>query len=168
LDHGLEACENELLQAAPETDRPKLTLVEQWAELWPAGISLDRMLPYLERREIPAESHLIRQGENSSGLYFIESGRVTVRLELADGKLLRLRTMGGGTVVGEISLLLGGPRTASVVANELCVVYGLSAAALARLEATDPALALAFHRFMVRLLAERLTNSTRTLRSLLE
>lgn len=168
LDHGLEACENELLQSTPEAGSPKRTLAEQWAELWPAGTSLAGLLPYLERREIPAEAHLIRQGENSSGLYFIESGRVTVRLELADGQMLRLRTMGGGTVVGEISLLLGGPRTASVVANEACVVYGLTPEGLARMEAADPVLTLSFHRFMVRLLAERLTNSTRTLRSLLE
>jgi hypothetical protein len=55
-----------------------------------------------------------------------------------------------------------------VVTNEPCVVYGLNPAGLARLEQADPALALAFHRFMVCLLAERLTNSTSTLRSVLE
>jgi hypothetical protein len=37
-----------------------------------------------------------------------------------------------------------------------------------RMEQSDPSLALVFHRFMVCLLAERLTNSTATLRSLLE
>jgi len=167
LDHGLEACENEVL-ASSGTEHLQLTLAEQWADLWPAGTSLARLLPYLDRREIPAGEHLIRQGEKTCGLFFIESGRVTVRLELSDGQSIRLRTMGAGTVVGEVSLLLRGPRTASVITNEPCVVYGLSAEALARLEEADPALALAFHRFMSRLLAERVTNSTRAMRSLLE
>ena len=168
LDHGLEACENELLLGAHGTERRHQTLAEQWSELWPAEASAARLLPYLQRQEVTAQTHLIRQGDGSTGLYFIESGQVTVRLELAEGKLLRLRTMGAGTVVGEVSLLLGTPRTASVVTLAPCVVYGLSAAALARMEQAEPALALAFHRFMVRLLAERVTNSTRTLRSLLE
>ena len=168
LDHGLEACENEMLKLAPASSQPGLRLVDQLAELWPKHVNPAGLLPYLERQEFPAQAHLIVQGETSNGLYFIESGHVTARLEFTDGRTLRLRTMGPGTVVGEISLFLGGPRTASVVTNEPCVVYGLTPANLVRLEQADPALALAFHRFMVCLLAERLTNSTGTLRSMLE
>ena len=168
LDHGLEACENELLKLVVINARPQLRLAEQLAEMWPKDASPDGLLPYLERLEFPSQTHLIRQGDPSNGLYFIESGHVTARLEFTDGRTLRLRTMGPGTVVGEISLFLGGTRTASVVTNEPCVVYGLSPDRLARLAEADPALALAFHRFMVCLLAERLTNSTGTLRSVLE
>ena len=168
LDHGLEACENELLKSTSASSRPQLHLIEQLTELWPKSISPAGLLPYLQRQEFPAQTHLIVQGDASSGLYFIESGHVTARLEFTDGRTLRLRTMGPGTVVGEISMFLGGTRTASVVTNEPCVVYGLTADRLARLEQADPALALAFHRFMVCLLAERLTNSTGTLRSVLE
>jgi len=168
LDHGLEACENELLAAAPGHAPTQLILTKQLAELWPPTADPAHLLPYLQRQEIPAHTHLLRQGDVSNGLYFIESGRVTATLEFADGRTLRLRTMRPGTVVGEISLFLGGPRTASVVTHEPCVVYGLSGAALARMEEAEPALALAFHRFMVCLLAERLTHSTATLRSLLE
>jgi len=168
LDHGLEACENELLRLPATDSRSPRRLNEQLSALWPREASPAGLLPYLERQEFPAQTHLIVQGDKSCGLYFIESGHVTARLEFSDGRTLRLRTMGPGTVVGEISLFLGGPRTASVVTNEPCVVYGLTPAALARLEQAEPALALAFHRFMVCLLAERLTNSTSTLRSLLE
>ena len=168
LDHGLEACENELLRLPATDSRSPRRLNEQLSALWPREASPAGLLPYLERQEFPAQTHLIVQGDKSCGLYFIESGHVTARLEFSDGRTLRLRTMGPGTVVGEISLFLGGPRTASVVTNEPCVVYGLNPDGLARLEQADPALALAFHRFMVCLLAERLTNSTSTLRSLLE
>jgi SulP family sulfate permease len=164
----LEACENELLASVSAHSGLGARLTEQLAELWPKPANPAGLLPYLERQEFPAQSHLIRQGASSAGLYFIESGHVTARLEFTDGRTLRLRTMGPGTVVGEISLFLHGPRTASVVTNEPCVVYGLSAQALERMEQAEPSLALAFHRFMVCLLAERLTNSTTTLRSLLE
>ncbi len=168
LDHGLEICENELLKTMASAPRQELRLTEQLQELWPKAANPAGLLPYLQRQEFPAQTHLILQGDKSAGLYFIESGHVTARLEFTDGRTLRLRTMGPGTVVGEISLFLGGVRTASVVTNEPCVVYGLTPAGLTRMEQADPALALAFHRFMVCLLAERLTNSTGTLRSLLE
>jgi len=115
LDHGLEACENELLKLLAACVPSPLQLTGQLAELWPKSASPEGLLSYLERQEFPAQAHLIVQGDKSSGLYFIESGQVTARLEQA-----------------------------------------------------DPALALAFHRFMVCLLAERLTNSTSTLRSVLE
>ena len=116
----------------------------------------------------PSATHLIRQSEQSESLYFIESGRVTARLELDDGRTLRLRTMGPGTVVGEVGLFLRGSRAASVVTEEPCTVYRLSVAELERMNRENPNLALAFHRYLICLLGERLTSSTALLRGIIE
>jgi SulP family sulfate permease len=109
---------------------------------------------------------LIRQSDPSECLYFIESGRVTARLELDGGKALRLRTMGPGSIVGEIGLFIGGKRTASIVADMPCTVYRLSQESLATMRASDPDLALAFHQFLVCLLAERVATTGAMLRDL--
>jgi SulP family sulfate permease len=67
-----------------------------------------------------------------------------------------------------MGLYLGQPRSAAVVTEENCVVYGLTAQALTRMERNDPAAAAAFHRFMACLLAERLANTNQTLRAVLD
>jgi SulP family sulfate permease len=85
-------------------------------------------------------------------------------LELANGHSLRLRSMGPGTVVGEVGMFLGGQRMASVVTEADCAVYLLSAQALARMRRDDPELALAFQQYLIRLLAERLTTTSNMLR----
>jgi SulP family sulfate permease len=76
--------------------------------------------------------------------------------------------MNSGTVVGELGLYLGEARTASIVADEPCVVYRLSREDLNRMQKEKPALASAFNLFMVRLLADRLLDTSQILQSVLE
>jgi SulP family sulfate permease len=166
LDHALEWCESLLLASwADRADGESKQLREQLQDLWPESVSVNRLLTYLEPQKVGEGTHLIRQSDRSECLYFIESGQVTARLELEGGRALRLRRMGAGTVVGEVGMFLGGQRMASVVTEGNCIVYRLSAEALKRMRAEDPGLALDFHEFLVRLLAERLTTTSNMLRS---
>jgi len=169
LDSALEWCEDRLL-AMGNGHQQNITaeLERQLQTAWPVHISAQSILPYLERLEVPAATHLIRQSEQSESLYFVESGRVTARLELEDGRSLRLRTMRAGTFVGEVGLFLRGVRSASVVTEQPCIVYRLSINALERMSRENPDLALAFHRYLICLLGERLTNSSALLRGLAE
>jgi SulP family sulfate permease len=168
LDHGLEWCERLLLTSQALQDEDFNTLCEQLRDTWPSNIPPERLLGYLERQEFPKETHIIRQNDRSECLYFVESGRVTARLELGDTNFLRLRSMGAGTVVGEVGLVLKGQRMASVVTETDCTVYRLSEQALERICKTDPELALALHQFLLRLLAERLTSTSNMLRGFQE
>lgn len=131
-------------------------------------MQLDKLSSYLERLSVAAGQRIIQQGATAADLYFIESGQVTVRVELDNGHSTRLRTMGPGTVVGEIGLYLRQVRTASVVADEPSVVHRLSDEALKRMERNDPHTAAALHRFMVHMLAERVANTNKTLQALLD
>jgi SulP family sulfate permease len=169
LDHGMEWCEQSLLQSCNhEQNGNHSHLTEQLDGIWPRDVPADRLLAYLEPSRVGKGTHLIRQRDPSESLYFIESGRVTARLELANGKSIRLRSMGPGTVVGEVGMFLGGQRMASVVTEDDCAVYRLTSQALDRMRDEDPPLALAFHQFLVRLLAERLTTTSNMLRSFQE
>lgn len=61
---------------------------------------------------LPAGSLVVDQGQTGREAYVIIKGSATVR---RNGK--KVATLGAGSVVGELSLLDHGPRTASVVAD---------------------------------------------------
>jgi CRP/FNR family transcriptional regulator, cyclic AMP receptor protein len=61
---------------------------------------------------------LFNYGDPGDSLYVIRSGEVEVFLKDDTGKRIVLETAKAGEVFGELSLLDGGPRTASVVATQ--------------------------------------------------
>ncbi len=167
MDYAIEWCEEQMLAAAQiACSGASCSLKEHLADLFPAPAMIDRLMQYLERIEEPAGFRLFVRGTTARNLYFIESGTVTAYLELDDGTRKRLRTMGAGTVVGEIGLYLGVPRSASVYTDGPGVLYRLGADALARMESQDSELASAFHRFIVQLVASRLMHANEELQML--
>lgn len=168
LDHGMEWCEEQLLAEGSAADPQEVqSLREQLAPYWSAGRDLDAFLGHLDRLELPAGARLIRQGEPADALYFVESGQVTTALETASGAR-RLRRQGPGTVLGELGLFLGLPRTASVMADTACVVYRLAATDLERMQRESPEWAARFYAFMSRHLAERVVNCNRIIKAFME
>jgi sulfate permease, SulP family len=158
LDHALESCENEVLAglAGDAVDEPDSIMDE-----------LDRRIAdFAEPMSLEAGAVLLHQGAVADDLYILEKGRVTVQIIGDDGKPIRLRSMHAGTVVGEMGLYLGEVRSASVVAEQSCTAYRLSAEGLARMERDAPDLASAFHRLMARRLAERLLHTNRMIGAL--
>jgi SulP family sulfate permease len=168
-DFSIEWCENEIIaqeMTAPVKERKDLAEILNAFHPWKIDTSV--LLKYLERQEVGKNHYLMLQGDPSDELFFLESGRVRVVVELDNGRLMRIRTMEAGTVVGEIGLYLGQARLASVVTEEPCSIARLTAESLSRMQQENPALAAAFHEFMVRVLAERVTQQNRTLRALVE
>lgn len=72
----------------------------------PAIIEITRLL---RRLDLPAHSIVVRRGRTGDCMYFIASGEVEVKVEPQPIRL------GAGAFFGEIALLHGGPRTASVI-----------------------------------------------------
>lgn len=169
LDYGVENCENELLAAeGVDLGVSRHTLPEYFERIAPGALDFAKFAPYLERREAPAGEMIIKQGNPSEDLYFLESGAVTVLLGLEHGDPVRLRKMGPGTVVGELGMYLALPRTASVITDVPSVLYRLSRESLLAMEAKDPKISSAFHKIMVMLLAQRLISTDQTLKALLD
>ena len=75
-------------------------------------------------REFAADEALVRQGNPGVGLFVIVAGKVKVVKTSDTGEALELATHGPGEVVGEMSVLDGARRTASVIAVEptICLV----------------------------------------------
>jgi SulP family sulfate permease len=168
LDRALEWCEDRLLASEHLAQAPMPATLR--AQLEDGGFpqqSTDCLMRFLERLPLEAGEYLVRQGDESYDLYFVEKGEVSIHLELEGNRRARLRTIGPGSVVGELGFWVGSKRTASVIADSPTVAYRLTQAALAEMRTTEPELVTAFQDFMVRLLAERLVATTHTLETVL-
>jgi SulP family sulfate permease len=170
LDHGLEWCENQILATQGVTDLTGVIekIERQLKRAIPDLQDIKRLTKYLERKEVQQGEFLMHQGDQPDEMYFIEAGLVSVQLELPDGKAMRLRSMRGGTTVGEMGMYLGDTRTASVVADRASVVYRLTKNALKEMEKKDPQVAALLHQWIASLLAERLADTNRTVEALLD
>jgi SulP family sulfate permease len=129
---------------------------------------IDSVLKYLEPIQVDAGNFLIRQGDPPGAIYFIESGQVTAQFEFSDGQRqsIRLETMRGGHIVGEIGFYLNQPRTAAVVTDKPSTIYRLTREALSEMERDDPEAASLFHQLVIRLLSRRLGHLINTVNAL--
>ncbi len=170
LDHGVEWCENKILAAQGITDLTGFIerIEGQLKHAFPGLKAVDRLMKYLERKEIKEGTYLMREGDPPDEMYFVESGVVTAQLEFPNGETLRLRTIRGGATVGEMGLYLEAARAASVVATRPSTVYRLSAESLKKMHEEDPEVAALLHEWIARLLAERLTDNNRTIEALMD
>jgi sigma-B regulation protein RsbU (phosphoserine phosphatase) len=116
-------------------------------------------LAHLEPVSLKAGETLFRQGDAADGIFFIESGELSIWLELPGDGRVKLRDLGPGQCLGEMALYRREARAASADAASHCRLWKLTAARLANLERDAPALASAMHRHVVGLLAERLAYS---------
>ena len=82
---------------------------------------------------------VVRQGDPADRFYVIDSGAMRVT-QVQDGDVHLLRDLGPGDVFGEIGLLRGVPRTATVTASTPAVLYSLDASAFGELVGSGPGL----------------------------
>ncbi len=169
LDHALEWCENALLDGAALFGATVVTVEQQLAQhALIDNRDVSALYRYLERVETSAGDVVVRQGDESDALYFIESGRVDVLLQGDGPDVLRLRSMTAGAIIGEVGFYLKKARTASIVVTEAGVLQRLSLKALQAMKATDPHTASALHMFITCVLSERLSNSNRVIQELID
>lgn len=169
LDHGMEWCENMLLQKFEASSQFIQTGIKsQLRSTFPKPDLIDKLISYLERMEVDENFYLMRRGDPTESMYFIESGRLNVQLESEDGEVMRLRSIRSGTVVGELGLYLKGERTANVVTTQKSVLYRLQLDSMNKMESQDADVASALHEWIARLLAERMTDNNRAIEALLD
>lgn len=100
--------------------------------------SLDALLSEARRVCIPVGGILYRQGEPGDSLHIVLSGRLQVGVKDADGQTRIVAYPQPGDVVGEIALLSGAGRAATVTAVRDTVLVAISRSALDRLIARQP------------------------------
>lgn len=168
LDHGIEYCEDALLRSTGVfTKDTQRSLPEQLRELISDKDIIKRIMSYLELQEFPAGFHVIQQGDSPGSVCFLEEGSVTAQLESPGHAPVRLNSMSNENLVGEVGFYLGIKRNASVVAETPIRMYRLTSEALAKMEANDPEAAAMFHKFVVQVMAEKLSHVMSTVETLM-
>jgi CRP/FNR family cyclic AMP-dependent transcriptional regulator len=116
----------------------------------------------LEEVRVPEGQILFNYGEPGDCLYVIRSGKAEVFFKDDTGTRIVLEVAGSGDVVGELSLLDGGPRTASVVVTETLEALRLDRGDLDQFLRSHPAAAIDLMSSMgrrLRVSAERLRHT---------
>ncbi len=123
----------------------------------------------LETRRFAGNTYVFHEGDAADAMFFLLSGRVSVRIELGElpnESTRRLSSFGPGVTFGEMALLDEGLRSADVVCLEPSTVARLSLGALRDLEAAHPALTKTIYVNLGRLLANRLRAANAQIRAL--
>lgn len=161
LDAALEWCEDSLLKDSDDENLLSHTTSE-WLKSELGSVDrVDLLEKYIEIKKFEPGDILFNQGETADSLYILSTGRVTILFKTPEGSELRLRSMLGHTLLGEMGLYRNALRGASVVADEPTIVYKVTRKTLQHMEDEAPELAHAFHKFVVRTLAARLDFSNR-------
>lgn len=94
---------------------------------------------------------VMRQGDDGDCAYIIEKGRVEILLEQPGGSVQSFGTRGEGAIIGEMALVDGAPRTATVKAIEDCEFLAITSKDFEkRLESADPIVRMTAHVILTR------------------
>jgi MFS superfamily sulfate permease-like transporter/CRP-like cAMP-binding protein len=163
LDRGLELCEEQLLQRTlGSATSPSAIAVEDNALL--KGLSSEEITGVLllgDRRNVDKGEMLFRKDTLADGVWLLEAGTVSILSGAADdGLASRLATFGPGQFVGEMSLIDGRPRSATVIADTPVHALLLDAHAITALEQRYPVAALNITRNIALELSRRVRSSS--------
>lgn len=111
-------------------------------------INLAKIIPEMEKASFAAGHIIFNQGDPGDSLFIIINGLVKVFCTDYEGKKQELTCLEAGECFGEISLLTGRPRTASVQAITDITVYALSKTSLYNLMKKHHSLSIYFNEIL--------------------
>jgi putative ABC transport system ATP-binding protein len=107
----------------------------------------------------PGET-LFRQGEDSDAAYVVIQGMADVRIDTGNGPVV-VSHVGENTIIGEMGIVTGAPRSASVIACTELTCLRLRKEVFMALMAEFPQMAISVTRLMVQRLQDNVTTITR-------
>ncbi|MGP0091609.1 MAG: SulP family inorganic anion transporter [Xanthobacteraceae bacterium] len=129
LDTALEWMEEEALRTGAQA-RPRSEPISFAAHDLVKGLDAGEIAvlgSLLTPRDFPARAVMCTEGEEADRMWILTKGSVSVRLSLHDSHdPRRIASMSAGTTVGEMALLEGGRRAATVVCDEEVSTYELT------------------------------------------
>jgi SulP family sulfate permease len=161
LDHALESCEQRIIEAH-RTERDDARSLRAWlADALGSTHFADRLTELCRRLEVRSGDVIAREGETAASMHFILEGRVGIVVDIGEGRTMRLRSLGRHTTIGEMGLITGRPRSATIIAEADSVLFELTADTYARIKHDEPALSQALLGYIVSVMSDRLTFANR-------
>jgi CRP/FNR family cyclic AMP-dependent transcriptional regulator len=127
----------------------------------PAAV-LEQLATTMQRRLYKRGQVIFHQDDPGASVHVIESGRIKVVLATQEGEELLLRVLGEGELFGELALLDGRPRSATVIALEDTVTHVLERSSFLEFLRSHPDAALDLCRALAELI-RRLTEQVEDL-----
>jgi len=165
LDHALESCEDAIIEVH-RPDEAGLSLHSWLADALSSTECAYRLTKCCTRLEVQPGEDVARQGEISGSMHFILKGRVGIFVRTDDGREVRVRSLGPRTTIGEMGLMTGRPRSATVRAEVASTLYVLPMDAYRQIALQDPMLGQALLRFALEMTVERLSVANRAIGAL--
>ena len=109
--------------------------------------ALDQLLTSTSVLSYAPGDTIMREGEPGTAMFLLADGRVEVFTHDTAGKPLQLATLGPGEFFGEVAMLTGRPRTATVVAADRVTVVEISRQDLDSITAKWPEVREVIHTF---------------------
>ncbi len=166
IDRGFEKCEELILKQ----DESKIYKDRYFSvvlkSIFQDTDHIKKFKNYLIPRILKTKELLIKKGDNSDTLYFVEAGQCSVQFNENSSKTIRYRKIGSGSIVGEMGFFTNSKRTASVIAIKESKVYELNIINQAKMETEAPEVAFKFQKYVIQLLSKRLSKATQEFNSL--
>ena len=102
----------------------------------------------LQEKHYDKGQQILAQGQAGGVLYILRSGSAEISAE-SNGQQMRISTTKEGALFGEMTFLTGEQASATVTANEPCVVYKLNRDDVSDLMLSDSEIVYAFLAYML-------------------
>ncbi len=157
-DTALEFAENRLLESLGERHPSSQAVPFAACQITQGFTSgeITALESLMQPRDFAAGSQIFESGEEAADLLVILRGKASISLDLASGQTFRLTTCTPGMTFGEMAVLDGSPRSATVVADTEIAALSLSTATFRSLAASHPAILSKILINIARSLAARL------------
>lgn len=142
------------------TDSKSLAEIPLFRDL--SNTQLEFVNGLLRKRQFPAGSSVISADTPGEVVYVILAGTVKIKADQVDGREVIISILGPGEVVGELSMIDSGDRSADVVTQDDCTMLWMDRRAFDALLETVPQLSLN----LLRILSRRVRQATEQVRAL--
>jgi len=132
--------------SAAQQQEEKERAASQFFTRFPQG-ALEELLATTSLRIFRAGATIVREGEPGASLFLIDEGTVEVQTADQAGKLLVLAQLGPGDFFGEIAVLSGKPRTATIIARSAVSAIEITRETLDRVATRFPEVREVLQRF---------------------
>ena len=162
LDAALESCEKAVIEAHQTHNGEASSLREWFTEALGGAENADQLIQHCRRIEVQPDEIIVREGDPANSMHFILDGRVGITVN-ADNAPIRVRSLGPHTTIGEMGLITRQPRSATMQAELVSVLYELSASSYERIKRENLALSDALLTYIITVMAERLSFANRAI-----
>ena len=163
LDRALESCEKEVIAAHLAESGTAASLRDWLTQALGSAEYAEQLFQLCERLEVGKDTIIAEQGDPAHSMHFILEGRIGIIVKMDDGRMIRVRSLGPHTTIGEMGLITRQKRSATIKAEVPSVLYELNADAYERLKRENGALAQALLTYIVRVMAERLSFASKVI-----